>query len=201
MPFNVLVSPSGGSSGVPSYGLQVDAEQAVAAAIRGSVSGNTLQLETGGFQTSQPIKASEFLFMRWWQLGRGQCGTPPLPRLQAASEDASACSAPFGTGVPTLLPLLPAIPLPSHCHRLLFTCRPTSWLAWIMWANWPMCTSTQVLPKGFPINHLPQQPLLSSAGPRHPGRRCFCSSNVSHPNTVAALLEPNACLGLLPLLA
>lgn len=60
MPFNVLVSPSGGASGVPAYGLQVDAEQAVASAIKGSVSGDTLQLETGGFQTSQPIKASAF---------------------------------------------------------------------------------------------------------------------------------------------
>lgn len=58
MPFNVLVSPSGGGSGVPAYGLQVDAEQAVASAISGSVSGGTLQLGTSGFQTSQPIKAS-----------------------------------------------------------------------------------------------------------------------------------------------
>lgn len=56
VPFNVLIAkPDGG----PDYGLQVDGEAAVAAAVSANVSGGTVLLESGPFSTQEPIKASE----------------------------------------------------------------------------------------------------------------------------------------------
>ena len=57
-PFNVLISPSDTASGAPAHGYQVEADPAVTAAIRASVAGDTLQLESGAFNTQQPIKVS-----------------------------------------------------------------------------------------------------------------------------------------------
>jgi nitrous oxide reductase accessory protein NosL len=55
VPFNILIEPSGTSGGV-AYGLQVEAEPQVASAIKATVGGDTLRLETGSFITRQPIK-------------------------------------------------------------------------------------------------------------------------------------------------
>ncbi|KAI3436574.1 hypothetical protein D9Q98_005990 [Chlorella vulgaris] len=60
VPFNILIEPSGTSSGV-AYGLQVEAEPQVASAIKATVGGDTLRLETGSFITRQPIKAVVYL--------------------------------------------------------------------------------------------------------------------------------------------
>jgi hypothetical protein len=58
VPFNVLVQPSSSGQG-PAYGLQVEAETQAANAIQGTVQDDTLQLQTGSFTTTQPIKVRE----------------------------------------------------------------------------------------------------------------------------------------------
>jgi hypothetical protein len=69
-PFNVLISPSDTASGAPAYGYQVEADPAATAAIRATVAGDALQLETGPFTTQHPIKVRSGLGRAGQGLGR-----------------------------------------------------------------------------------------------------------------------------------
>lgn len=56
VPFNVLVAPSKDAT---TYAIEVNADQQVKDAIKASVSGNTLNLESSGsFQTNNPIRVT-----------------------------------------------------------------------------------------------------------------------------------------------
>lgn len=104
VPFNVLVSPS---TRPPAYGIQVEADPAVAAALTAAVSGGTLQLESGGFSTPSPIQVQGGVqgeLLRWHAL-------PPLPPRRCMPRHDSR-------------PVLPS-PVSAFCLRWLSTCRPT----------------------------------------------------------------------------
>lgn len=91
VPFVVLVDPSPAAG--PAYGFQLGAEPAVAAAVRATVAGDTLQLESGGFATQQPIQASKAHLLVVWLARRSLCDSRcGWPRVIPGTESARPTS-------------------------------------------------------------------------------------------------------------